>query len=139
MNTNKCYSELCELDSFEKRFEYLKIKSVIGDQTFGGHRELNQILYKSLDWKNTRRAVMLRDNGCDLGLDGYKIFGKILIHHINPITILDILNHKSCVFDLENLISTSFDTHNAIHYGSFELINKDPITRKPNDTCPWLS
>lgn len=134
----KSYSELIKIDSFEERFKYLSLVGIVGETTFGGHRYLNQILYQTDKWKkDTRREVILRDNGCDLAHEDYPIQGSIYIHHINPITIDDILEERPCVFDLENLISTSFRTHNAIHYGTEDLLLKGFVERKKNDTCPW--
>lgn len=138
MNKNKTYSELIQLLSFRERFEYLRIGGIVGESTFGGHRELNQILYTSKEWRDIKRRVIVRDNGCDMALNGYPINGSIYVHHINPLTIEDIVQKRDCVFDLENLISTSFKTHNAIHYGDFEIISGNEITiRTKNDTCPW--
>lgn len=136
MSDIRRYSELINLKTFEERYEYLKIGDGIGTPTFGGHRYLNQKLYKSKEWAKTRRDVILRDNGCDLAFDDYTIYGKILIHHLNPIDIDDILNMRDCVFDPENLVCVSFDTHNAIHYGS-GLVYFDVPERTKNDTCPW--
>lgn len=134
----KTYSELVRLHSFEDRFEYLKLTGVVGEVTFGGHRQLNQILYQTKEWKNTRRKVILRDGGNDLSHPDYPIRGLIYIHHINPVTISDILDRRSCVFDLNNLVSCSFDTHNAIHYGSDEIIKKrEVVIRTPGDTALW--
>lgn len=133
----KTYSELIKIKSFEDRFEYLKLDGTVGNVTFGGHRYLNQILYQTEKWKSTRREVIIRDNGCDLAHEYYIISGSIYIHHINPITIDDILNERPCVFDLENLICSSFKTHNAIHYGSKNLLPSEQVIRKKNDTCPW--
>lgn len=134
----KTYSELILLSNFEKRFDYLKMKGTVAGQTFGGHRYLNQMLYNCSEWKSVRREVILRDDGCDLGDPERPISGKVLVHHINPITIDDIVKRHSCIFDLENLISCSHNTHEAIHYGSENTIKKyTVITRKPNDTCPW--
>lgn len=133
----KTYSELVKLSTFEDRFNYLKLKGVVGELTFNGHRYLNQRLYQCPEWKSIRRKVILRDEGRDLALEGYDIVGRILIHHINPITIDDIVERRQCVFDLENLVSTSFDTHNAIHYGDEELIPKGFVIRTKNDTCLW--
>lgn len=134
----KTYSELIKIPSFEDRFKYLCLDGNVGEATFGGHRYLNQMLYKSPEWKSTRREVILRDNGCDLAHEDYEIIGSIYIHHLNPITIDDILNRSPCVFDLENLICTSFKTHNAIHYGTDDVaFNKQLINRSKNDTCPW--
>lgn len=135
---NKSYRELIRLSGFEERFEYLKCNGIIGETTFGGHRQLNQILYSSDRWKKIRNDVIIRDDGCDLGHNDYPIVGNVYVHHINPITIEDILEDKPCVFDLNNLICTSFQTHNAIHYGNANGISsREPVTRRPNDTCPW--
>lgn len=135
---NKSYSELIQISDFRERFEYLKIGGIVGETTFGGHRELNQSLYTSKEWKDIRREVIIRDNGNDMGLNDYEIKGNIYIHHINPITIEDLLKKRDCIFDLENLISVSFNTHNAIHYGNFDLISgNELIVRTRNDTCPW--
>lgn len=134
---NKTYSELCEIKSFEERFEYLKLNGIVGTDTFGFNRYLNQILYRSSEWKKIRNKVIIRDNGCDLGIEGYDISGRILIHHINPITIEDVRNRNSIIFDLNNLITVSHNTHNAIHYGDKDLLITGPVERKPNDTCPW--
>lgn len=133
----KTYSELIKKESFEDRFKYLSLVGIVGESTFGGHRYLNQILYKSNKWKRTRREVILRDNGCDLAHKDYLINGSVLIHHMNPITIDDILEERPCVFDLENLICTTFRTHNAIHYGTEDLLQKDLVKRTKNDTCLW--
>lgn len=135
---NKCYSELKTLKTFEERYEYLKISGVVGDETFGYERYLNQQFYKSTEWRSIRNDIIVRDNGCDLGIDGYEIYDKIIIHHINPICIDDILDFKkSILLNPENLICTSYDTHEAIHYGNEYLLKKMPIIRTPNDTCPW--
>lgn len=133
----KTYSELIQLKTFEERFKYLQIGGVIGRATFGFDRYLNQVLYKSGDWKITHRDIVVRDNGCDLGLDDYEIFTRIIVHHINPITIQDIEEHSPIIFDHENLISTSLDTHNAIHFGNFNSINKLPPERRKGDTTLW--
>lgn len=133
----KTYSELIKIEKFEDRFDYLSLVGIVGETTFGGHRYLNQILYQMDKWKSTRREVILRDNGCDLAHPDYSINGSIYIHHINPITIDDILEERPCVFDLNNLICTTFRTHNAIHYGSKDLLQKAPADRKKNDTCLW--
>lgn len=133
----RTYSELIKISTFEDRFKYLSLSGIVGEFTFGGHRYLNQVLYKSDKWKRTRREVIIRDNGCDLAHENYRIDGSVLIHHMNPITIDDILEERPCVFDLENLICTTFRTHNAIHYGTEELLPKTNINRKENDTCLW--
>lgn len=135
--TYKNYSELIKIESFNDRFEYLSLAGAVGDITFGGHRYLNQMLYQTEKWKSTRREIILRDNGCDLAHEDYQIMGSIYIHHINPITIDDILKERPCVFDLNNLICTSFRTHNAIHYGTKDLLAKGIVTRTKGDTCPW--
>lgn len=133
----KTYQDLIRFKTFEDRFNYLKLSGIVGEMTFGGHRYLNQILYKTDKWKKTRRDVIIRDNGCDLAHEDYPISGSIYIHHINPITIDDILEERHCVFDLNNLISSAFQTHNAIHYGSKKCFSKELIVRKKNDTCLW--
>lgn len=135
--TIKTYSELICLPSFEERFAYLKLAGSVGAETFGSNRYLNQILYTSPEWRRFRREVIIRDNGCDLGCEGFEIHGKIIIHHINPITLEDILERRLCVFDLENTICTSHNTHNAIHYSDENQIDAIPEERCENDTCPW--
>lgn len=135
---NKTYSELIKLKTFKERYKYLQLRGVVGEETFGHDRYINQALYKSDEWLYCRNEIIIRDKGLDLGVDGYEIFGKILIHHIVPITIDDILHRRSIVFDHENLITTSLRTHNAIHYGDESLLYSDPVERTPNDTCPWL-
>lgn len=132
------YSELKRLETFEERFEYLKLGARVGSETFGFDRYLNQRFYKTDEWKTLRNEVIVRDLGCDLGIEGYDIQGKIYIHHMNPITQDDILNHSDFLIDPEYLITTTLDTHNAIHYGDSNLIRSGPIERKPYDTCPWL-
>lgn len=130
------YSVLISIEDFKSRLQYLKCNGAIGEETFGSHRYLNQRLYTSDRWKKLRREIILRDNGMDLAHKDYPIKGNIYIHHINPISIDDILESHHCVFDPENLISVSFNTHNMIHYGTDDIAN-DLIIRKPNDTCPW--
>ena len=133
----KTYSELITLPTFEERFNYLKLGGTVGESTFGFDRYLDQNLYKSQEWKSVRNKVIIRDNGCDLACEGYEIYGKVLIHHINPITTEDIINRNPIIFDLENLITTVHNTHNAIHYGDENLLIKGPIERTKNDTIPW--
>lgn len=133
----RTYSELISIKSFEKRYEYLRLTGSVGKETFGGSRYLNQLLYQSPKWRKTRRGIILRDDGYDLAHEDRPINGTIYIHHINPITIDDIKQGRYCVFDPENLISVSFETHQAIHYGDNSLIKKDFVVRKPFDTCPW--
>lgn len=138
MNTSiKTYSECIKLPTYLERFEYLKIGGSVGVATFGYDRYLNQTLYRSAEWKRFRREMILRDNGMDLASEGYVIIGTVLLHHINPITPEDILRRDPCVFDPENVICVSLNTHNAIHYGDKDLLTLDPIVRTKNDTCPW--
>lgn len=137
MQTNKSYSELIKLKTFKERFEYLALEGFVGEDTFGFDRYLNQDFYHSTEWRKFRREIIIRDEGFDLGLEDYPIRGRILIHHINPITASDIVDYTSMLMDPENVISCSKLTHNAIHYGSFDLLPKDPIERTKNDTCPW--
>lgn len=137
MTAAKSYSELILLPTFEERLKYLKLDGSVGRETFGYARYLNQQLYHDSRWLRRKNDVILRDNGCDLGVDGYTIYGSILVHHINPITIDDILMQRPCVFDLDNLISTCLSTHNVIHYGCIDQLIDIPIERKPNDMCPW--
>lgn len=133
----KTYSEMITLPTFEERFEYLKIGGFVGKETFGYDRYLNQVLYNSPEWKKCRQKIIIRDNGCDLGCEGYEIHGRIIIHHINPITLEDILKRSPKIFDPDNLITTVHNTHNAIHYGDRDLLLIAPIERSRNDTCPW--
>lgn len=137
MNTIKTYSELMSLPTFLDRFNYLKIGGAVGRATFGHDRYLNQILYNSYEWRRFRNGIILRDNGLDLGCEDREIVGKIMVHHIDPITVEDVLERHPKIFDPENVISTSMDTHNAIHYGDEDLLSLGPIERRPNDTCPW--
>lgn len=133
----KTYSELIKLKTYEERFRYLALGGRVGDDTFGFKRYLNQELYRSPEWKRVRDHVIVRDYGCDLGIDGRDILGPITIHHMNPITIDDIRNGSNDIFDPEFLITTSSITHNAIHYGDEQLLYLDPVIRMPGDTCPW--
>lgn len=137
MQTNRSYSELIKLKTFKERFEYLALDGFVGEDTFGFDRYLNQDFYHSVEWRKFRREIIIRDEGFDLGLEDYPIRGRILIHHINPITASDIVDYTRMLMDPENVISCSKLTHNAIHYGSFDLLPKDPIERTKNDTCPW--
>ncbi len=135
--TSRCYSELKQLTSFIDRFRYLRIGGIVGESTFGFDRYLNQTLYKTGRWRSIRDEVILRDDGCDLGIPGMLIDGKVIVHHMNAITLEDIQEGREWVFDPEFLICVSLDTHNAIHYGDENLLPKLPEERKPNDTCPW--
>lgn len=133
----KTYSELVRLPTFEERFEYLKLKGSVGKDTFGHDRYLNQVFYTSQEWRRLRDEIIIRDNGCDLGIEGREIGGKVYIHHLNPLGTNDILTHSEYLVNPEYLICVSFETHNAIHYGDINLLPRDPIERKRNDTCPW--
>lgn len=131
------YSELIKIPTFEERFEYLRMKGFVGDQTFYGQRYLNQRFYQSEEWMSIRRQIILRDNGCDLAISSRPINSKIYIHHLNPITIDDLRFMSGRVIDPENLICCSFYTHQAIHYGNKDSLPIGPIERKPNDQAPW--
>ncbi len=134
----KKYSELITLPTFAERFSYLKLNGTVGKETFGFERWINQNFYHSYEWLKFRDLIIIRDGGCDLGCSGHEIYGSILIHHLNPITYEDILNRNQCIFDPENAICTSLITHNAIHYGTDDLLLESSITeRTKNDTCPW--
>ena len=133
----RSYSELTQIPTFIERYRYLKLRGKVGEDTFGFDRYLNQMFYKSKEWRSIRDYVIVRDNGCDLGVDGYEIRGRILIHHMNPITQEDILNRSKFLLDPEYLITTVKNTHDAIHYGDENLLITDPICRVKNDTCPW--
>ena len=137
MTNIRTYSELITLPTFEDRYLYLKLDGKIGEETFGFDRYLNQIFYKSKEWLNLRDHIIVRDNGCDLGLDGYKIHGRILIHHMNPITKEDIIQRSEFLLNPEYLISTVKTTHDAIHYGNENPLMEVPVVRTKNDTCPW--
>ena len=137
-NVYKTYNELILLPTFEERFAYLQLNGMCSETTFGGHRLLNQMLYKSPQWQEVRRRVIIRDDGCDLGIPDRPISDYILIHHINPITIEQVTNFDPAVFDLNNLICVSKITHNAIHYGDgSKLTPSTIIERKPGDTRLW--
>ena len=133
----RTYSELITIPTFEERFEYLQLKGSVGKDTFGYDRYLNQVLYRSPEWKRLRNQIIIRDDGCDLAYDGYDVYGKVLIHHLNPITVEDVLARSRKVFDPDNLVCVSHNTHNAIHYGDVDLLVTGPIIRTKNDTCPW--
>lgn len=139
MNTTtiRSYSKLIKLQTFEERFDYLKLDGIVGEDTFGFDRYLNQQFYRSREWKRIRDQVILRDNGCDLGVDGYEIHGRVLIHHMNPISIDDIHTMSDFLMNPEYLICVTHRTHNAIHYGDKNLIITAPIERTKNDTCLW--
>ena len=127
----KCYSELVLLPTFEERFEYLRLDGIVGETTFGFERYMNQVFYRSLEWKKIRDTVIARDLGCDLGIEGHEIFGRVIIHHLNQIRQRDLL------LDPEYLITTTHETHQAIHYGDKNLLLTTSPQRTRNDTCPW--
>ena len=133
----KSYRNLILLPTILDRFEYLRIKANVGDPTFGFDRFINQDFYQSREWRQVRMKVIARDEGCDLGVSEYPIGGKVIIHHINPITAEDIENASDLLFDMDNLICVSESTHNAIHFGDETLLPAEPIIRMPGDTCPW--
>lgn len=138
MTNIRTYSELVRLPTFKQRYEYLRLGGSVGEDTFGFDRYLNQIFYKSKEWLRIRDQVIIRDHGCDLGLDGYEINDRILIHHMNPITKADILERTEFLLNPDYLISTMKRTHDAIHYGTYEsLTDVFVIERTKNDTCPW--
>ena len=131
------YSELIQIPTFIDRFRYLKLSASVGEETYGWDRYLNQTLYKSKEWRETRERIIIRDDGCDLAHPDYLIGGRILIHHLNPITKRDILDRNPLIFDLENLVCISHITHEAVHYGSEDLLMKDFVERTPGDTNLW--
>lgn len=135
--TLKTYSELIALPTFEERYQYLRIKGRVGEDTFGFDRYINQKFYRSAEWKRVRDIVIVRDNGCDLGIEDRMIPGKILIHHMNPISLKDINNATDILLNPEYLICVSHNTHNAIHYGDENLLIPELVVRTKNDTCPW--
>jgi|SRR4051794_15568754 hypothetical protein len=131
------YSELRRIQTFEERFEYLNLKGYVGEQTFGFDRWMNQQFYRSREWKLAREAVIARDQGCDLGIPGHEIYHGLLVHHMNPLSELDLVSGEGLIIDPEFLISTSHLTHNAIHYGDASLLPRGPIERVANDTRLW--
>lgn len=133
----RTYSELLQCATFDERYNYLKLDGKVGVETFGFERYLNQNFYRSPEWKKIRDLVIIRDCGCDLAVDGYIILGRVCIHHMNPIDSEDIRRRTAYLMDPEYLITCSYNTHQAIHYGCEQLLPKDPIERRPNDTCPW--
>lgn len=135
--STRSYSEVLNYETYEERFNYLKLGGQVAKETFGSNRTLNQMLYKDPEWRRIRDKIILRDGGCDLGISGREIFGPISVHHINPITVEDVINRSHKVFDPNNLICTSDLTHKAIHYSDEHILLKDPIVRTKNDTCPW--
>lgn len=133
----RCYSELIQLPTFMDRYQYLRLDGVVGEETFGFDRYMNQAFYKSPEWRQVRDAVIARDLGCDLGVAGREIFRRPIIHHMNPISPKDIRDRVEMILDPEYLITTIHETHLAIHYGDENLLLPEPVVRRPNDTCPW--
>ena len=133
----RTYSELITLSTFEERFKYLQLNGQVGESTFGFDRYMNQVFYRSQKWKSIRDFVIIRDCGCDLGVEGYDIHGKIIIHHMNPLSMRDIETESDFLLNPDFLICTTHNTHNAIHYGDENLLVTAPIERTKNDTCPW--
>ena len=137
MMSIRTYSELITLSTFEERFKYLQLNGQVGESTFGFDRYMNQVFYRSQKWKSIRDFVIIRDCGCDLGVEGYDIHGKIIIHHMNPLSMRDIETESDFLLNPDFLICTTHNTHNAIHYGDEKLLVTAPIERTKNDTCPW--
>lgn len=133
----KTYSELVKLQTLEERFDYLNQGNVVGDETFGYDRYLNQKFYNTPEWKRVRRNVITRDEGCDMAHPDYPIGGRVIVHHLNAITPQMILERDPALFDMDNLVCVSHETHEAITYGSKEMLPEDPVERAPHDTCPW--
>lgn len=133
----RTYTELIQLPTFEERFKYLQLNGVVGEDTFGFDRYLNQVFYRSQKWKDVRDLVIIRDKGCDLGISDRAIHGKIIIHHMNPIRLIDVEKESAFLLNPEYLICVTHNTHNAIHYGDDNLLVKAPVERSRNDTCPW--
>lgn len=136
MNNLRTYTDLSKLLTFKERFEYLKLGGLVGKETFGYDRWLNQKFYTSYEWKRIRSQVIVRDNACDLGISDLPIHGKIFVHHMNPILLKDLIDLTDVVLNIDYLICVSFNTHNAIHYG-VDILDQEIIDRKPNDTIPW--
>ena len=133
----RTYSELIQIPTFEDRYAYLRIGGIVGEDTFGIERHLNQSFYRSPEWRKVRREVIVRDNGCDLAMSGYQIYDHIIIHHLTPITLEDLEEGSDLILDPNNLVCVSDRTHNAIHFGDKSLLPQTPIERRPGDTCPW--
>lgn len=134
---NRSYTGMLRYETLFDRFEYLRLDGKVAEDTFGYSRYLNQALYCSLEWKKFRREVIIRDNGCIFGLEGYDIKSRLIVHHINPITLEQIEARDPMVFSMDNVVCVSNEMHQAIHYGNVNLLPQEPIERKPFDTCPW--
>lgn len=137
MSMIRTYSELMVLPTFEERYEYVRIGGRVGDETFGFDRYLNQMFYNSHEWRRFRRDIIVRDMGCDLAIEDREIGGLIIVHHLNPINIDDVLRRSEVLMNPENVICVSDNTHKAIHYGDESLLTTAPVERRRNDTCPW--
>ena len=137
MSMIRTYSELIAIPTFEERFNYLKLDGKVGEETFGFDRYLNQNFYKSNEWKRVRNEVIVRDLGCDLACEDHEIFGRIIVHHMNPLLPDDIIHSSDFILNPEYLITTTKLTHDAIHYGDYSILDNAPIVRSPGDTCPW--
>lgn len=133
----RSYSELSRLRTFDERFRYLLLAGSVGVETFGFDRYVNQRFYRSEEWKHVRNVVIARDNGCDLGIEGRDINGRVYVHHMNPMNLEQINDHTDLILDPEYLVCVTFATHNAIHYGDESYITLAPVERQPNDMCPW--
>lgn len=133
----RSYTELSALKTFEERFRYLQLNGVVAEETFGFDRIINQRFYRSQEWRSIRDQVIIRDNGCDLGIEGHEIFGRVVIHHMNPVRLKDFDELSDILLNPEYMIATTHATHNAIHYGDEGLLIKAPVERSKNDTCPW--
>lgn len=133
----RSYTQLSRLVEFEDRYRYLALRGVVGDLTFGPDRYINQAFYRSREWRHLRNHIIARDNGCDLGVLGYEIYSRPYIHHMNPMTVDDLVHGEESILDPEFLITTTHDTHNAIHYGDEKLLRQPFVERKPGDTRLW--
>lgn len=133
----RTYSDLVKFGTFVERYQYLKLHGVVGGDTFGFDRYLNQVLYRSKEWRDLRHRIIVRDNGCDMALEGWDICGPVTVHHMNPLTVKDVDERNPDIFEPEFLVCVSHNTHNAIHYGDESLLPKEPIERRAGDTCPW--
>lgn len=133
----RSYTELSALKTFEERFRYLQLNGVVAEETFGFDRIINQRFYRSPEWRSIRDQVIIRDNGCDLGIEGHEIIGRVVIHHMNPVRLKDFDELSDILLNPEYMIATTHATHNAIHYGDEGLLIKAPVERSKNDTCPW--
>lgn len=134
----RTYSELIQIPTIRERFEYLRLGGIVGESTFGFDRYLNQALYTSREWRDLRHEIIARDNGCDMAMDGWEIGDRIIVHHMNPLTIEDIDSRNPDILDPRFLVCVSSQAHNAIHFGDESLLLREPIERRPGDTCPWL-